>query len=291
MSTNVRLVVGCGYLGERVARLWRDEGARVVVLTRSQRRAEELRAQGYKPLVGDVTDPASLKLPAAETVLFAVGHDRAAGKSIETVYVDGLRNVLAALPAQPQRFIYVSSTGVYGQTEGEVVDEDSPCRPTREGGRACLAAEQLLQASSLQDRAIILRLAGIYGPGRIPRATDIRAGQPIAAPADGIINLIHVDDAARIVVAAEQISPPRRYVVSDGHPVERRAYYEELARLLNAPSPTFAPPSAEAHVTQRAGSDKRVSPARLFADLGVTLKYPSYREGLREEMTNARNDQ
>lgn len=282
MSTSPsKFIVGCGYLGERVAQLWREAGEQVAVLTRSERRGEEFAKAGFAPVVGDITDPASLKgLPAAPTILFAVGHDRAAGRSIEEVYVDGLRNLIAALPTPPQRFVYISSTGVYGQLEGEVVDENSPCQPTREGGRACLAAEQMLRESAIGKRAIILRLAGIYGPGRIPRVEDIRAGKPIAAPPDGVVNLIHVDDAARIVLAVEALSPPRIYVVSDGHPVARRDYYGELARLLGAPTPTFTPPSPTTHLAQRAGSDKRVSPARLYGDVSLQLQFPTYREGL-----------
>ena len=276
-----KLVFGCGYLGRRVAGLWQKAGQKVVAVTRSQARAKQFTAEGLDPLVADILQPDSLgQLPAASTVLFAVGHDRSSGLPIEQVYVDGLRNVLAALPEPPDRFIYISSTGVYGQVDGEEVTEDSPCNPVREGGRACVAAETLLRQSRFADRAIILRLAGIYGPGRIPRVADIRAGVPIAAPAEGCVNLIHVDDAARIVLAAEGLTPPRLYNVSDGHSVERAQYYGELARLLSAPPPTFTPPTPEAHVAQRAGSDKRVSPAKLFADLPLSLQYPTYREGL-----------
>src|SRR5262249_47934069 len=160
------------------------------------------------------------------------------------------------------------STGVYGKVTGREVDEDSPCQPTREGGKACQEAENVLQHSSLADRAIILRLAGLYGPGRIPRAADLLAGPPIDAPASGWVELIHVDDAARIVLLAEQRAlPPRIYVVSDGQPVERRQYYTELARLLGARAPSFVEPPASSPAAVRAASDKRVNPRRLFAEL------------------------
>lgn len=277
-----KLIFGCGYLGQRVAQRWQAAGEEVFVVTRSPERAERWQAAGLRPLVADVTEPATLRnLPAVETVLFAVGFDRTAGKPIQTVYVDGLANALAAFaPNQPQ-WIYISSTGVYGQVEGEWVDEDSPCQPTREGGVACFAAERLLQTGDVAQRATVLRLAGIYGPGRIPRSADIKAGQPIAAPSDGYLNLIHVDDAAEIVVsAAAQRLPRRLYVVSDGQPVLRGDYYAELARLFDAPPPQFSVPDSAAHVAQRAGSDKRVRPARLYQDLPMQLRYPSYREGL-----------
>jgi nucleoside-diphosphate-sugar epimerase len=277
-----KLIFGCGYLGHRVADRWRAAGETVYVVTRSTARADVLRAQGLMPIVADVVLPQTLVgLPAADTVLYAVGYDRAAGESIRQVYVDGLANVLAALPPETGRFVYISSTGVYGQTDGERVDETSECRPVREGGRACLEAERLLSAHPLFALAVVLRLAGLYGPGRIPSRQQLMAGQPLAVPADGCMNLIHVDDAASVVLAAERRAPlPRLYVVSDGQPVERRIYYEELARLLGAAAPCFvnAPPGSEA--LARSATDKRIDNARMRGELAVQLAYPSYREGL-----------
>src|SRR5438093_6884595 len=101
------LIIGCGYLGRRLASHCCAEGRRVFVTTRSAERAEEFRAEGLEPVVCDVTDPISLdRLPAAETVVYCVGLDRTAGPSMRTVYVDGIRNVLSHLPA-PQRLLYV----------------------------------------------------------------------------------------------------------------------------------------------------------------------------------------
>jgi nucleoside-diphosphate-sugar epimerase len=277
-----KLIFGCGYLGHRVADRWLAAGETVYVVTRSAARAAEFRQQGLRPIVADVARGTGLaQLPVADTVLFAVGYDRTAGASIHAVYVDGLANVLAALPPETGRIIYISSTGVYGQTAGERVDETSECHPLREGGRACLAAEIILAAHALGARAITLRLAGLYGPGRIPSRKQLLAGEPLAAPADGYLNLIHVDDAASVVLAAERLAPlPRLYVVSDGHPVERRVYYQELARLLGASSPRFAPPAPDSPALARSASDKQIDNARMRGELAVRLAYPSYREGL-----------
>ncbi|MDX1948511.1 MAG: SDR family oxidoreductase [Pirellulaceae bacterium] len=279
-----KLIFGCGYLGLRVARLWKAAGEEVYAATRSSGRAEQLAAEGLRPVVADVTDEnwrGEGLPPKLDTALFAVGYDRAAGLPIHSVYAGGLANVLTQLPAKTERVIYISSTGVYGDVAGERVDEDTPCRPTRDGGKASLAAEQLLQASPFTQRSIILRLAGIYGPGRIPRSADLLAGRPIDAPAAGWLNLIHVEDAARIVLLAAERAPlPSLYVVSDGQPVIRGYYYRELARLLGAPPPTFGSPAAESPAAQRAGSDKRIDPARLFSTLSPQLMFPSYREGL-----------
>jgi nucleoside-diphosphate-sugar epimerase len=277
-----KLIFGCGYLGARVARRWVDAGERVAVVTLTSQRAATLAREGYQPIVADVLHPATLAhLPAAETVLYAVGYDRTAGASIQDVYVNGLRAVLNALPGETGKFIYVSSTGVYGQTDGEWVDEDSPCEPQRAGGRACLEAEEMLMAHRLGNRAIVLRMAGLYGPGRIPNAAEIRHHRPIAAPEEGYLNLIHVDDAVSVVLAAEaRAVPPRCYTVADGHPVERRLYYEELARLLGVPPPEFDVPPADSPVAVRASASKRVKNSRLLTELGAELAYPTYREGL-----------
>src|SRR4051812_1668416 len=90
-----RLIFGCGYLGRRVAQRWATAGDEVVAVTRSERRAAEFAANGWRPIVADVTDPASLQnLPVADSILFAVGFDRGGNQSIHQVYVDGLANVL-----------------------------------------------------------------------------------------------------------------------------------------------------------------------------------------------------
>lgn len=279
-----KLIIGCGYLGRRVAAAWIAAGHDVFAVTRSESKAEELRIKGIRPIVGDVATEGCLQgLPPAETVLHAVGFDRSAGQSIEQVYVDGLKNVLDVVDRSSlQKFFFISSTGVYGQTDGSWVDEQSRCVPSRAGGKACLDAEQVLRAHPVGRCAIILRLAGLYGPGRIPRRRELAAGSVINVPAQGFLNLIHVDDVVRVVLAAEQnVQPPELFVVADGHPAQRSEYYRELARLLGAPEPKFGPPSKDAPATTRAAnSDKRISNQRMCEQLGVELRYPGFREGL-----------
>ena len=145
----------------------------------------------------------------------------------------------------------------------------------------CLAAEQELAAHTLGTSSIVLRLAGIYGPGRLPRREEILAGTPIRALPDGFLNLIHVDDAAFAVLAAETAGQPARtYLVSDGHPVKRSDYHAELSRLLSAPPPVFDRPDDLDERQERSAGSKRISNARMLAELNVPLGYPSYREGL-----------
>jgi nucleoside-diphosphate-sugar epimerase len=277
-----KLIFGCGYLGLRVARRWMATGHVVFAVTRRTRRAAELDAVGIRPIVADVTN--SLILPDIknlETVLFAVGFDRRSGKTIHDVYVRGLHSALGVLPDSVGRILYVSSTGVYGQSNGEWIDEKSACRPLRQGGRACLEAEQLLARHPLGGRAVVLRLAGLYGPQRLPQLNALRAGTPLEVAASGFLNLIHVDDAAQVVLAAEnRAAAPRCYLVADGNPVQRREFYVEAARLLSLPEPCFREPGADAAERRRAITSKRARNARMIGELGVRLRYPSYREGL-----------
>jgi nucleoside-diphosphate-sugar epimerase len=282
-----KLIFGCGYLGERVAHRWRDAGHDVVIVTRRRERAAAFEQDGYRAIVADVTASSSLvNLPAAESVLFAVGFDRAAGGSIEEVYAGGMQNVLAALPSDVGRYIYVSTTGVYGNAGGTWVDEDTPPDPQRDGGKASLAAEQALATSPFASRGVVLRLAGIYGPGRIPFLDKLRAGEPIPAVSTGHLNLIHVDDAAAVVVAAANVAEqelnrkPRLYCVSDGCPVERGEYYREVARLIGAAPPKFVTPDLNSPRAARAEADRRVKNSRMLVELGVQLAYPDYRHGL-----------
>ena len=266
------LIIGCGYLGQHVARLWRDQGKRVMALTRG--RSDELRAQGIEPIVGDVMHRSSLtSLPEAEVVLYAVGFDRSAGRSFREVYVEGARNVLSALPA-PGRLIYVSTTSVYGQMNGEEVDETSPTEPREPNGRAALDAENVVR--DRRPEAMVLRFAGIYGPGRVLRRIAIEKGESFAGDREKWLNLIQVEDGAKaIAAAAERGSPGETYLVSDGSPVRRREFYAYMAELLGAPPPVFSPgPTDE-------GGNRRVSNRKMIEFLGVLPRYPDYRAGLR----------
>lgn len=142
----------------------------------------------------------------------------------------------------------------------------------REAGKACLSAEGLLVAHARGHDALVLRLAGLYGPGRIPRSADVAEGRPIAGSPDAYLNLIHVDDAVRAVVAAAAVGrvSHRTYVVSDGHPPTRGEYVRRLAIELGAVPPVFEGGS---------GLGRRVRNDRAVHQLRVQLEYRSYREG------------
>lgn len=290
-----KLVIGCGYLGRRVASAWAAAGARVGVLTRSTARAAEFAAAGWEPLVGDVAEPQSLArletLGPLHTVLYALGYDPRGGRTRDEVQVAGLAQVLDRLAGRVERLIFISTTGVYGTAGGDWIDESSPTVPEGESGRAALAAEQTLLAHSLGQCSVILRLAGIYGPGRLPKVEALARGEPLTVDPQSYLNLIHVDDAVRVVLAAESQAPlPRLYLVSDGHPCRRGEYYGELARLIGAPPPRFIAPSVGGPAVGRPITDKRVSRARLERELTVAWQFPDFRAGLKASWTRPTRD-
>lgn len=305
-----KLIVGCGYLGRRVAARWLAQGDEVQAVTRSTEHADHLRELGIRPIVGDVLQPETLRaLPDCDTLLYAVGRDRNSGHSQHEVYVDGLNNVLQSLNGRVGRLIYISSTSVYGQNQGEWVDEDSPCQPTSSNGQVCLAAEQTVWKYFSQGQpavatpsnsatgpdgrvtdsrmpggrvtsgiAHILRLAGLYGPQRlIARIASLKAGTPLTGEPSAWLNLIHVEDAAAAVVACEaRVTSRSTYVVADDLPIERQAYYAAVARLVGAPEPRFE----ERGVGETPALNKRCRNARVREELGLSLQFPDIHAGL-----------
>ena len=275
------LIFGCGYLGRRVANRWLSMGARVFATTRSEARADDLRREGIDPIVCDVLEPESLeKLPTVSTVLYAVGLDRSSGRTMREVYVQGLANVLAALPA-PERLLYVSSTSVYGQQHEEEVDEQAVTEPLEPSGRVVLEAEQVLRLH--MPRAVVLRFAGIYGLGRLMRQEALLKGEPVVGNPDKWLNLIHAEDGVTAVLAAESRGKPGEvYNVCDSQPVRRRDFYECLAQLLGAPPCHF-----EQSVPGFPEANRRVINRRLCVELAVTLQSPSYLQGLPASLSHS----
>ena len=172
-------------------------------------------------------------------MLFAVGFDRNAGESKSDVYVNGLENTLRVISKRIRRFLYISSSSVYGQIGGETVDETSACEPRTEGGRICLQAEAVVGrffpptsafGKIADPTANILRCAGLYGPGRLlRRISQLRDREPIAGSPLAFLNLVHIDDAVSAVIGCEQHGKPgATYLVSAGESLTRRNYYETL---------------------------------------------------------------
>ena len=279
------LIVGCGYLGRRVARRLVERGERVAALTRSGAKAAELAALGIEPVIGDVLDRASLagRLPDAERVVYAVAPDAASGVPMRAVAVEGLNNTLRGLGERTGRIVYASSTGVYGGADGGWVDEETPPDPRTASGLACLGGEGELvrHTEGSGVLAFILRFAGLYGPGRIIGRAVLEKGSPIVGDPGKYLNLIHVDDAASAVLAAlDRPGGGGTYVIADDRPAERREYYGRVAELCGYPAPRFTPSTTGDPRARREESNKRASNRKLREELGVALAYPDITTGL-----------
>ena len=278
------LIVGCGYTGLRAARFWLQAGYSVAAITRSVARAAELQQQGLQTIVADLADnsPAP-QLPACPIVVWSAGYDRSSGCTRRQLWIHGLEKLLRSLPdcPQPRRLILTSTTGVYGDAGGSTVDECTPPQPVQEGGVVCLEAERLLQAWCRQHdhTAVILRLAGIYGPHRLlRRLQDLRDQRPIPASPDEWLNLIHVDD---IVTALDHCAlsdnPPPVMNLAAAETATRQTYYQTLAELAGTPAPVFQP-TAESSTRGSSGNRRVISTVRPARNL--LFQYENCRSGL-----------
>lgn len=271
--------MGCGYVGRRVARFCKGQNESVIALTRGGESTQLLEREGIEPLVANWLDlDSNWTLPSVHRVLVAVPH-RPEPRLNEFTHSVGLANVMRRLPNM-NRLVVLSTTGVYQQSDGELVDEDSPVEPLRIGPQIALTAEKWVLDHIAADRATIVRLAGIYGPGRIPLLARLREQAPIPV-AQGILNLIHVEDIVRVVVRLlTSPSASRLYVLSDGQPVERRTFYEHVARIFSTPKPQFVMPEPGSSRAERSESNKRVDSKRILHDLNLQLLYPNCIAGL-----------
>lgn len=310
MARHVRLIVGCGYVGLRAAQQWLTQGDRVHAITRSEDKAATLAQHGIEATVWNWHDPLPSVLsrpnhPAKDplfprdlgfdSVLIAVSHAAVPGVALENTHGLGLEHLSHWLDpaAALTRWIYLSTTGVFASSSsGDWVDETSAVGPTRPGSIAALEGERWIEAKVPESRRVVLRPAGIYGPGRVPNIDPIRTATPMDVNPNSFLNLIHVDDLVGVIVAATD-APTKSslYCVSDGNSPKRRDYYEWIAQLGGWPSPKFVsqfPPSDPSstaapplsRVRARSDSNKRVNSQRLRAEIDYCFQYPSYREGL-----------
>ena len=267
------LLAGCGDLGMRVAQRLLARGDEVWALRRSPVRDA---GNGPRWLRGDLTRPESLReLPAGITrVVYAPTPGARDEAAYRAIFVDGLQHLLDALAAAPlQRVLFVSSSAVYGEHGDGWVDEETPPAPPGFNGRVLLEAEQWLAAQAVPSTS--LRLAGIYGPGRLQLLDRLRAGEA-KVPRDPPhwSNRIHADDAAAAIVHLLGLPAPNRlYVGVDDTPLPIHVLYEHLAGLIDAPSPGEGTPPPGI-------GSKRLSNARLRAS-GFDFLWPDAREGYR----------
>lgn len=266
-------------MGSTLACLLAEDGHAVFGLRRSPGRMPA----GVAPVAADLTRPETLRdLPAdLDALVYAAAPGRGDGsreQRYRATYVDGLRHVVEALAQRarpPRRILFTSSTSVYAQNDGEVVDEDSPAEPVRPNGVILREAEDWLADCGLP--ATSLRLGGIYGPGRTRLLESVRAGTAVCPRETHYTNRIHRDDAAGALRhLLERDSLASCYVGVDCRPVDEAEVLRWLAEQMDVAPPRTQAPGQEAPA-RRAGS-KRCSNARLLAT-GYRFRFPSYREG------------
>ncbi|MCH9650551.1 MAG: SDR family oxidoreductase [Deltaproteobacteria bacterium] len=272
------LIAGCGDVGSTLAARLALQGHEVWGL----RRSSAALPAGVRLLTADLGDKSSLAAFPTELdfVVYAAAADGRSDEAYKRAYVEGPANLLAALELQgqkPRRLFFTSSTAVYGQTGGEWVNEDSPTKPPSFSGQRLLEGEQQFLRGPFP--ATVVRLAGIYGPGRTWLVDQVRSGEARRWPGPPrYTNRIHRDDCAGLLDhLIAHSSPPAVVVGVDGEPAERGEVLSFIASRLGLPEPSRGeglPPAV------RSGN-KRCSNARLM-ELGYRYAYPSYREGYGE---------
>ena len=275
------LIVGYGDIGQRVARLWLDKQATVFALARSVPELATL-----KHIQADLDNPETLHdLPTAAAVVYFFAPPPQLGENDTR-----MQNFLAAIAddALPQRIVYISTSGVYGDCKGAWVTEQSPTKPVTDRAKRRLAAEQTLQhwANSHQVNTVILRVGGIYGPGRLPLQ---RLSQGISVLRRDLApwsNRIHADDLAQVCLAAASApSEHAIYNVADNQPSTMSDYFIAVAEKAGLPAPKELDwQQAEAELSPAMLSylheSRRMDNSKMLAELGVELAYPSLDEGL-----------
>jgi nucleoside-diphosphate-sugar epimerase len=293
------VIFGCGYIGSEVARQAIGRGVQVAALTRNLAKAQELRAAGVEIIVADLAsdvwhDDISGE---ADYVLNAVSSGGGGLEGYRRSYIDGMQSLVRWAEARERlgTLVYTSSTSVYPQGGGAWVDESASTAGSGELPRVLLEAENLLRErcfgprglphqGAVQrlrsiERCFILRLAGIYGPGRNHLVDQVRSGT-VAGRGEHHLNLAHRDDIAAAIWAAWE-SPPTVeggvFNVADDGPASKQEIVCWLAEQLDVPTPTFtgAPADGRRAVTP----DRIISNSRLKALLGWRPRYPTFREG------------
>ena len=270
----------------------RDAGHEVFGL---KRRPEGL-PEGVARVAADLADANSLAAALArieaplDVVVYAAAADGGDDAAYRRAYVDGLRNLVAALHARaatPAGVFFTSSTAVYAQDDGSWVDESSPTEPSNFRGARMLEAEAVLAASGFP--AVSLRLGGIYGPGRTRLVESVRSGRATLRPGPPRFgNRIHRDDAAgslahlaTLALAGRPLEP--LYLGVDDEPTDEAVVLRWIASQLGMPEPAArdGEPAVGARDANRAASNKRCSNARLRAT-GYRFRFPTFREGYTE---------
>lgn len=265
------LIAGCGYVGCALGTLLAQEGHEVFGL----RRNTNALPKEIRPVAADLLALNPKDLPGnLDFVFYAVSPGGSGDEKYRAAYVDGPHNLLDALVSlgeKPERFFFISSTRVYAQADGEWVDETSPTRPEGYAGKRLLEGERAVLDGPFP--ATVVRLAGIYGPGR-ERAIERGLEVPPKNSPPSYTNRIHQDDCAGVLRHLMYLpEPDPLYLGVDHEPAERRKIAEWLSGRLEAQVREKADGGAP-----RRSTNKRCSNARLLRS-GYEFLYPTFREG------------
>ncbi|WP_129114863.1 SDR family oxidoreductase [Halegenticoccus tardaugens] len=288
------VVLGCGYVGLELGRRLADEGHDVTGVRRSDAGLWAVAEAGLDAVRADVTEPASLaEVPNADWLVFAASSGGRGADAARSVFVDGLRTAIdefASRADPPDRLVYTSSTGVYGDHGGDWVDESTPVEPTTEKTEVLAEAERVAreEASARGVDGTVARFAGLYGPDRY------RMGRYLNGPVtEGYLNMVHRDDAAGAVAFLLEEDRGRDAVVLvvDDEPASKWEFADWLADRCGVEPPPkrtkeerLAAGDLSEAARRRILTSKRCSNARL-RELGYEFRYPTYREGYQAAIT------
>jgi nucleoside-diphosphate-sugar epimerase len=282
-------IVGCGYTGVRLARRCREEGGTVRGYATRPASLTAIAAVGADPALLDLDSSAAQAPPQVEghVVYYCVPPSQTSDADVR------LKRFLSLMQGRPLRIVYLSTTGVYGDHAGGRVDEDTPTHAETARAVRRVAAERSITAFAA-DRSIswcILRVAGIYGPNRLP-LERLRRREPAIEPAEARpTNRIHVDDLVTACVAAGRVAGADRriYNVTDGNEESSTEFLQRVARLTGLPPPPLMSRAMAREVSTPSvwsflGESRRVDNRRMLTELGVTLAYHDLDMGIRASL-------
>lgn len=282
-------IAGCGYTGQRLARqLFREHV--IYGQVRSKSHIATLRALRVNPIVFDIDRVQRRDLSPVwfrNAILFYFVPPPEDGESDTRMH-----RFLNLLNGRPESFIYISTTGVYGNTDGQLVDESTPLNPQTQRASRRASAEMMSRVWCNEHgvRRVVLRVPAIYGPGRLP-LQRLQRGDPVLLPEESpVINRIHVDDLVQACIAAA-FTPEARgvYNVSDGNAITMTEYMNRFAALIGLPPPPQVSMEEmqllhSAEFVSYMEESRRVDNSRLIRELGVKLKYADIDKGLRTSL-------